>query len=913
MIELFAIHTAVLVGLVVAWLWTESYGGVFAGFAVPGYLAAIAMVAPSAAVAIGIEAVLTYALVRLSSDGLARLGLTARAFGRERFLLFVLWSVPVRLVVEGAGSGGLADLLGPWIPGGEHLGFFGVGLVLVPLTANAFWKLGLARGVAQLTGTTSVTMALLWAVVMPVLGLDLSSFLLTLENIATEFLTAPRVTILLLTTAVLATWTAERYGWNAGGLLVPSLLALLVFGPVKLLMTFVEIVLLLALYRVITGLPYIRRLPLVGPRRLILMYVMAWTLKVSLAWTGLQLELPVAAWDLYGFGYLLGSLVAVRCLDLRPPGRVLVPLGINVGVGATLGLGVAMLLGLVAPAALRLEGRGAEDVAPTLVADIIRSAGAVREDAMLRGDRGAIVSARTALDGGNTGVELPRSDGASCRAHRPEGAVGPRVWWCGGDGPVLLVPAARTDPHTVWMAARVLDEGQAAGLVLGGRDLVLAGRGGAALVARTAALAGPRPILLVRSASEGSSAVRPRGAAGMPVALPGVEGSVPLDLAAETGDLTGAWDALRDDDALLILSIPEQAASFPPTPTVHALPPVPGPLRPLASPSLAWMVRLGLMSDSEPAVRGLAWAAGQVGLRASRDGEGPTWLVETEVSGFGAWTLWPGPRSPWVVLAPAAPEESGTGEVARHLAVALKARAAWTATTGSRALRPRTGQVTDAPDPALDAAREALRGVGPPAPAAVVAVRRLSDTAIAPPPVALGPTEGSLLPPEGAASRTLAAAVASTWPDARPIGVGDPVGPPSLTAGHPLRYAHALSSDRAWTLWLRRDILGGVPDTPDHDAARRWYGLRGVPTLDRRTLIDHFEVDLDASLDDPERVEALGGHLAARSTASIEVLRGLGRPVRVQDGLRAGVALVTEDHVCLRVIGASGGDCWERR
>ena len=116
MIEIFAIHTAVLVGLLVSWTWKESYGGVFAGFAVPGYLAAIALVAPSAATTILIEAVLTYGITRVLGDWLPRLGVTGRVFGRERFLLFVLTSVPVRLVVEGLAAGGLGDLLGPALP-----------------------------------------------------------------------------------------------------------------------------------------------------------------------------------------------------------------------------------------------------------------------------------------------------------------------------------------------------------------------------------------------------------------------------------------------------------------------------------------------------------------------------------------------------------------------------------------------------------------------------------------------------------------------------------------------------------------------------------------------------------------------------------------------------------------------------
>lgn len=916
MIEIFAIHTAVLVGLLVAWIWTESYGGVFAGFAVPGYLAAIALVAPSAASTIVIEAVLTYGVVRLLGDGLPMTGLTGRVFGRERFLLFVVASVPIRLIVEGLASGGLGAALGPFVPGADDLGFYGVGLVLVPLTANTFWKLGLSRGVLQVAGTTGVTALVMAFAVMPLLQLDLSSFLLTLENISADFLAAPKVTVVLLSTAVVATWTAERYGWNAGGLLVPSLLALLVFGPVKLLTTVVEIILLMALYSVVTSLPGVRRLPLVGPRRLVAMYMLAWLLKVSLAWTGLQLELPVAAWDLYGFGYLLSSLVAVRCLDLRPPGRVLVPMGVNLAVGASLGLGAAVVLGWVLPGpqarALVVDPRIARI---ELAGDVVVEAGMVREDPGLSQDRSALSSLRRYLVGGVPGERLARADGTECLAWRPRTGVGPRTWWCGGEGPVLLVVTPRSDPDAVWLASRLLDQGHAAGLVMSGIDGVSSGEGGAGDVDRVTRIVPGRDVLLVRSQATGATSLAPRGALSQAVSVPGVD-PVPLAFDGEVGPLAAAWEGLRDRDALLSVSVEEQQALLPEVPTFEGLPERPRQHRTEAHPGLPWLLHLGWSTRDPVSPRGLAWAAANAGVAVSVDEAGRIWLVEDSIEGFGAWALRPTGRGPWMVVGPRASEEPGIQQAALGLSEQLDGRATWLAVTGTRGLEPRLGQERS-DTPLTHAFREALRPTGGRPDAAVVVVRRIAETVPDPQAVVLGQAAAAA-PRDRRYGDDLHDAVDRLWPGAHELGATE-LGPPSIVGQQPLRYAQAMDPGRAWVLWLRRDVLAGARANPDHDEALRWYGLRGVPLVEEGRVVERFGVRLEEPVRDVALLDALDEHLESRTTRSIQVLRDAGEPFVLRAELRLGIGIVTGDRVCMRVAGAPvdagfpHAGCWRRR
>src|SRR5262245_1367508 len=108
-----SIHTSLLVGILVSWLATETFGFVFAGFVVAGYLAAIAVVRPMSFVAATVEAILTYGVVWIVGAGARRLRLWNLVFGRERFLLFLVFAAPIRLFVEGIAGPHIEPLLRP--------------------------------------------------------------------------------------------------------------------------------------------------------------------------------------------------------------------------------------------------------------------------------------------------------------------------------------------------------------------------------------------------------------------------------------------------------------------------------------------------------------------------------------------------------------------------------------------------------------------------------------------------------------------------------------------------------------------------------------------------------------------------------------------------------------------------------
>ena len=139
-------------------------------------------------------------------------------------------------------------------------------------------------------------------------------FELTFENIAMDFLSIPKPYIILVMTAILSAHNNIRYGWNFGGILLPSLLAVVALSPLKFATTILEIVILTLLYRNLIKLPFIRRLNLSGPRQIVSMYTLAFNLKWVIAQCAEIWAINFYISDFYGFGYLLTSLVAIRCL-----------------------------------------------------------------------------------------------------------------------------------------------------------------------------------------------------------------------------------------------------------------------------------------------------------------------------------------------------------------------------------------------------------------------------------------------------------------------------------------------------------------------------------------------------------------------------------------------------------------------
>jgi hypothetical protein len=313
--------TAVLLGVLILFFLGERFGWPQSGLVVPGYLAGILVVAPEVALIIGIEALATYFLARALITGLPKFFLIDRAFGRDRFFLILIISIALRIFVE-AGPGA------PWL---EDLGLgtsnplHSVGLVLVPLTANALWMPGFVRGVPIVLLPVFAVFLLLNHVLLPFTNLNLSHFAFSVESVSQDFLSAPHNYIILLVGCAIAARMNLRFGWEFGGILVPGLLAIAWASPVKVAATFAEVAVTVVLFQWALLFRPFRRINLSGLRPLVLAFGLAYCLKLVLSWW-LGEALPgFRAHELFGFGYLLPALLAVRCWKRGSIGRILVP------------------------------------------------------------------------------------------------------------------------------------------------------------------------------------------------------------------------------------------------------------------------------------------------------------------------------------------------------------------------------------------------------------------------------------------------------------------------------------------------------------------------------------------------------------------------------------------------------------
>lgn len=316
----------VLSGVLVLFVLNEAFGWSFGGLVIPGYLASVLVVSPPAGATVLVEAVLTAIAVLTLSDALGRAGLWTPFFGRERFLFVVVVSVLVRQASEVWILPTALDWLGTdlglaWIlPQDAH----SVGLVLVPLTANALTKGDFTMGVRQLVLPTVLAFVVLHQVLLQHTNLSLASMTLTYEDVALDFLQSARAYFVLATGALVATLLNGRFAWSAGGILIPALLGLAWYEPARIFVTFGEAIVVAGAFRGLARLPIVRHWNLEGARKLAILFTLAALLRISVGWAH-DLGAPLDPDRWAGLGYILSALVAQKILQTGSAPTVILP------------------------------------------------------------------------------------------------------------------------------------------------------------------------------------------------------------------------------------------------------------------------------------------------------------------------------------------------------------------------------------------------------------------------------------------------------------------------------------------------------------------------------------------------------------------------------------------------------------
>ena len=318
------VTATVWIGVLIAVTFHLRLGWNLSAMVVPGYLVPLLISRPATAVVIFLEAIITYLLARAISDGLAGTRYWSSFFGRDRFFLIVVISVIVRATCDGW----LLPLAGRYIV--EDLGWNfdyrnelqSFGLIVVALIANYFWKPRLLYGLLPI----SVCIATTWLAVLlvgAVTNLNLGNFHLMYDDISTSLLASPKSYVILITTALLASWINLRYAWDFNGILIPALLAMTLQEPTKIISTVLECMLIYSLASILLNAPLIRDIVIQGGRKLLFFFTVCFVVRLILSHV---LPLFNHGWevtDSFGIGYLLSTLMAVKAHDKKLMVRML--------------------------------------------------------------------------------------------------------------------------------------------------------------------------------------------------------------------------------------------------------------------------------------------------------------------------------------------------------------------------------------------------------------------------------------------------------------------------------------------------------------------------------------------------------------------------------------------------------------
>jgi len=362
-----SVITTVWVGVWVVALFNLRFGWVLSGLVVPGYLVPLMIVKPFAAAVIIMEAAITYGLVWLFSERLSSGQSWSSLFGRDRFMALVLVSIGVRLVSDTL----VLPAFGVWANAQFGIAFdwrnnlHSFGLIVISLLANQFWKPGLIRGLIPALITLGLTFALVRYGLMEFTNFRISGIAYLYEGYAASILASPKAYIVLVATAFVASRMNLRYGWEFGGILIPALIALQWYQPVKVLTSFVEAFVIYGIGALILRTSLFANVTMEGARKLLLFFNISFVWRLAVGWLVPLAGIEMKSSDLFGFGYLLTTLMAIKMFDkgiLTRFTRSTLQISL-VGAAAGTAVGFALLFNPVDLVVFPAEPR-AEEVAP---------------------------------------------------------------------------------------------------------------------------------------------------------------------------------------------------------------------------------------------------------------------------------------------------------------------------------------------------------------------------------------------------------------------------------------------------------------------------------------------------------------------------------------------------------------------
>jgi hypothetical protein len=311
-----SVITTVWIGVIVITFFNLRFGTTLSGLVVPGYLVPLFIVKPVSAWVIIVESLLTYLIARLvAGEALKRVGL-GEMFGRDRFFMLILISILVRIIFDAFLLPDLAVYLKDnGVPYDLRTGLHSFGLIIIALCANQFWNGGLRSGAYSLSIYLGITYLLINYLLIPLTNFNISTLGYMYDDVASSILASPKAYIILITAAFVASRLNLRYGWDFNGILIPSLLALQWYDPVKILSTFVEAFIIYFGAQLALRIPVFSKINIEGSRQLLFFFTVGFIYKWLLGFLVISWFPEHKVTDYYGFGYLLATLMAIKMYD----------------------------------------------------------------------------------------------------------------------------------------------------------------------------------------------------------------------------------------------------------------------------------------------------------------------------------------------------------------------------------------------------------------------------------------------------------------------------------------------------------------------------------------------------------------------------------------------------------------------
>ena len=344
------------------------FGWSITGLIVPGYLVPLIILKPWSAAAIIIEAVFTYAVVKIFSEVGPKLNLWCSLFGRDSFFAILLVSVITRLLFDSYLFPEISSLLTKYtdIDFLYHGGLYSIGLVIVALTANQFWKNGLRKGMPEFSIILLVTFLLVKYILIKFTNFRLNEVAYLYESLATSIIASPKAYIILLTTAYIASRMNLTYGWEFGGIAIPALLALLWYYPFEILTSILEAVIIFAIASAILKMPLFANATIEGARKILLFFCTAFLYKLILGFVLPLFFTDIQTSDFYGFGYMLTSFIAIKMYDKQLGGRLIGATLITSGFSIIVATAIGYMLTFLASQSqeIQYQENYAEELSP---------------------------------------------------------------------------------------------------------------------------------------------------------------------------------------------------------------------------------------------------------------------------------------------------------------------------------------------------------------------------------------------------------------------------------------------------------------------------------------------------------------------------------------------------------------------